>query len=104
MRLKCEFQQVHAPNLPACQRVEIEQWTENVLLLKKDNSRGFGTYPICAESSPCKSGGPMRDICAIPRGFRPSAQGGAPAPTLGSYSEAETTPIELWPRPGARAR
>ena len=36
MRLKCEFQQVHAPNLPACQRVEIEQWTENVLLLKKD--------------------------------------------------------------------
>ena len=44
MGLQCEFQQFHAPNLSVGQRVENEQWTENVLLLKKDNSRGTGTY------------------------------------------------------------
>src|SRR5213083_1006727 len=39
--LECEFQRFHAPNLSASRRVEIEQWTETVLLLKKDDSGGF---------------------------------------------------------------
>src|SRR5438874_13724749 len=43
MGLQCEFQQFHAPNLPAWQRVKIEHWTENKLLLKKDNSRASNT-------------------------------------------------------------
>jgi len=45
-------QQFHAPNLPACQRVKIEQWTESVLLLKKDDSRGSGTDPNSCGFSP----------------------------------------------------
>src|SRR5437667_2991099 len=52
-----------SPNLAAWRHVEIEQWTENVLPLKKDDSRASGPHPNGAQSSPCESGAPMRDTC-----------------------------------------
>src|SRR5205823_14197883 len=64
-------------NLPSSTYLRIRQWTESVLLLKKDS---FPTIQPVTDnrmagefSSPCESEAPMRDILCNPKGIASSS-------------------------------